>query len=87
MSERRPYLAANWKMHKTIEETEAFLGRSEAGRAWAGAVAGALEPLGGDGLPKPPGGEADGATSHRAAAAPPPRSSGPRAICPLQTAS
>jgi triosephosphate isomerase len=26
MAERRPYLAANWKMHKTIEETEAFLG-------------------------------------------------------------
>jgi triosephosphate isomerase len=26
MSERRPYIAANWKMHKTIEETEAFLG-------------------------------------------------------------
>ena len=26
MPERRPYLAANWKMNKTIEETEAFLG-------------------------------------------------------------
>jgi triosephosphate isomerase len=26
VSSRRPYLAANWKMHKTIEETEAFLG-------------------------------------------------------------
>jgi triosephosphate isomerase len=26
MSERTPYLAANWKMHKTIEEAEAFLG-------------------------------------------------------------
>ncbi len=26
MSERRPYIAANWKMHKTIAETEAFLG-------------------------------------------------------------
>ena len=26
MSDRRPYIAANWKMHKTIEETEAFLG-------------------------------------------------------------
>jgi triosephosphate isomerase len=25
VSERRPYIAANWKMHKTIEETEAFL--------------------------------------------------------------
>ncbi len=25
MSDRRPYIAANWKMHKTIEETEAFL--------------------------------------------------------------
>jgi triosephosphate isomerase len=26
MAERRPYLAANWKMNKTIEEAEAFLG-------------------------------------------------------------
>jgi triosephosphate isomerase len=26
MSSRRPYLAANWKMHKTVEETESFLG-------------------------------------------------------------
>ena len=26
MPDRIPYLAANWKMHKTIEETEAFLG-------------------------------------------------------------
>jgi triosephosphate isomerase (TIM) len=26
MAERRPFLAANWKMHKTIEETESFLG-------------------------------------------------------------
>jgi triosephosphate isomerase len=26
MPERRPLIAANWKMHKTIEETEAFLG-------------------------------------------------------------
>jgi triosephosphate isomerase len=26
VSERRPYLAANWKMNKTIEEAEAFLG-------------------------------------------------------------
>ena len=26
MSDRRPYIAANWKMHKTVEETEAFLG-------------------------------------------------------------
>ena len=25
MSERTPYVAANWKMHKTTEETEAFL--------------------------------------------------------------
>jgi triosephosphate isomerase len=25
MSTRRPYVAANWKMHKTIEETERFL--------------------------------------------------------------
>jgi triosephosphate isomerase len=25
VAERRPYLAANWKMHKTIAETEAFL--------------------------------------------------------------
>jgi triosephosphate isomerase (TIM) len=27
MSDRRPYLAANWKMQKTVEETEAFLDR------------------------------------------------------------
>jgi triosephosphate isomerase (TIM) len=27
MSERRPYLAANWKMQKTVEETEDFLAR------------------------------------------------------------
>jgi triosephosphate isomerase (TIM) len=27
VAERRPYLAANWKMHKTVEETEAFLGQ------------------------------------------------------------
>ncbi|MDQ3730139.1 MAG: triose-phosphate isomerase [Actinomycetota bacterium] len=27
MSERRPYLAANWKMQKTVEETEEFLDR------------------------------------------------------------
>jgi triosephosphate isomerase len=27
MSERRPYLAANWKMQKTVEETEDFLDR------------------------------------------------------------
>jgi triosephosphate isomerase len=26
MADRRPYVAANWKMNKTIEETEAFLG-------------------------------------------------------------
>jgi triosephosphate isomerase (TIM) len=26
VAERRPFIAANWKMHKTIEETEAFLG-------------------------------------------------------------
>src|SRR5919204_1753622 len=26
MSDRVPYVAANWKMNKTIEETEAFLG-------------------------------------------------------------
>jgi len=26
MPERRPYVAANWKMHKTVEEAEAFLG-------------------------------------------------------------
>ena len=26
MPDRRPYLAANWKMNKTVEETEAFLG-------------------------------------------------------------
>ena len=26
MSARRPFVAANWKMNKTIEETEAFLG-------------------------------------------------------------
>src|SRR5919204_2792548 len=26
MAERTPYVAANWKMNKTIEETEAFLG-------------------------------------------------------------
>jgi triosephosphate isomerase (TIM) len=26
VSERTPYVAANWKMHKTVEETEAFLG-------------------------------------------------------------
>jgi triosephosphate isomerase len=26
MVERRPYLAANWKMNKTIEEAEAFIG-------------------------------------------------------------
>ena len=25
MSERKPYVAANWKMHKTVEETEQFL--------------------------------------------------------------
>jgi triosephosphate isomerase len=25
MSDRRPYIAANWKMHKTVEEAEAFL--------------------------------------------------------------
>ena len=25
MAERTPLLAANWKMHKTIEETERFL--------------------------------------------------------------
>ena len=25
MSHRTPYVAANWKMHKTVEETEAFL--------------------------------------------------------------
>ena len=25
MSDRKPYVAANWKMHKTVEETEAFL--------------------------------------------------------------
>ena len=33
MSERRPYLAANWKMQKTVEETEDFLDRfiGEAG--------------------------------------------------------
>src|SRR5687768_14406532 len=24
-AERRPFLAANWKMHKTVAETEAFL--------------------------------------------------------------
>src|SRR5688572_20169730 len=27
MSERKPYLAANWKMQKTVEETEEFLER------------------------------------------------------------
>jgi triosephosphate isomerase (TIM) len=27
MSDRRPYLAANWKMHKTLGETEDFLDR------------------------------------------------------------
>ena len=27
MSDRRPYLAANWKMQKTVEETEDFLDR------------------------------------------------------------
>jgi triosephosphate isomerase len=27
MGERTPYLAANWKMHKTIEEAEAYLGQ------------------------------------------------------------
>lgn len=27
MSDRRPYLAANWKMQKTVEETEEFLDR------------------------------------------------------------
>jgi triosephosphate isomerase len=27
MPERTPYLAANWKMHKTTEETERFLGQ------------------------------------------------------------
>ena len=27
MSDRKPYLAANWKMQKTVEETEAFLDR------------------------------------------------------------
>jgi triosephosphate isomerase (TIM) len=27
MPERRPYLAANWKMNKTVEETDAFLAR------------------------------------------------------------
>ena len=26
MADRRPYLAANWKMNKTIEEAEAFIG-------------------------------------------------------------
>ena len=26
MSDRRPYIAANWKMYKTIEETESYLG-------------------------------------------------------------
>jgi triosephosphate isomerase len=26
MADRTPYVAANWKMHKTIEEAEAFLG-------------------------------------------------------------
>ena len=28
---RRPLVAANWKMHKTVAETEAFLGELEAG--------------------------------------------------------
>jgi triosephosphate isomerase (TIM) len=27
MTGRTPYIAANWKMHKTIEEAEAFLGQ------------------------------------------------------------
>ena len=26
MAERTPYVAANWKMNKTIEEAKAFLG-------------------------------------------------------------
>ena len=26
MSTRTPVIAANWKMHKTVEEAEAFLG-------------------------------------------------------------
>ena len=82
LSARRRAEIGDWLLRQGPEdertETEAFLGRSEAGRAWAGAVAGALEPLGGDGLPRAPGAETDGATSDRAAAAPAPRSSGPR---------
>ncbi len=31
MSERRPYVAANWKMHKTISETGDFLGELHSG--------------------------------------------------------
>ena len=37
-------------------ETESFLGHSEAGRAWAAAIADALRPLGSDRLPKVPSG-------------------------------
>ena len=35
--DRTPYIAANWKMHKTIEETEAFLGAFLPGAPTGGA--------------------------------------------------
>ncbi|HEX6117009.1 MAG TPA: triose-phosphate isomerase [Solirubrobacterales bacterium] len=38
MSDRRPYIAANWKMHKTVEETEAFVGELLPAVAGAGDV-------------------------------------------------
>jgi len=76
LSARRRAEIGDWLLRQGPEdertETEAFLGRSEAGRAWAGAVAGALEPLGGDGLPKAPGAEAPGAASARTGAGPAP---------------
>ena len=37
MAERTPYVAANWKMNKTIEETEAFLGAFLPGAPASGA--------------------------------------------------
>src|SRR5262245_61455297 len=36
MPDRTPYLAANWKMHKTAEETERFLGEFLPGVAEQG---------------------------------------------------
>src|SRR5918994_6722011 len=81
LSARRRAEIGDWLLRQGPDdertETEAFLGRSEAGRGWAGTVAGALEPLGGDGLPKAPGAEADGAASDRAAAGSAPRPAPP----------